>query len=100
MSSVNTPGSLIRGCVYFCPDVFHFSKFKGAVCIKILALLTMNEGFGYVMLLCCIYFQMVIHRYKDIGRLGTMHLVATNLCIWIRLLVMEEFAVIQEVEEK
>ncbi|KAK9873108.1 hypothetical protein WA026_020836 [Henosepilachna vigintioctopunctata] len=30
-----------------------------------------------------------IHRFKVIARFGLMHVVATNLCVWIRTLVME-----------
>lgn len=30
-----------------------------------------------------------IHRFKVIARFGLMHIVATNLCVWIRTLVLE-----------
>lgn len=30
-----------------------------------------------------------IHRFKVIARFGLMHVVATNICVWIRTLVME-----------
>ncbi|XP_063704686.1 proton channel OtopLc isoform X2 [Culicoides brevitarsis] len=30
-----------------------------------------------------------IHRFKVVARFGLMHVVATNLCVWIRTLVME-----------
>ena len=35
--------------------------------------------------------QLTIHRFKHVGRLGLMHLVATNLAVWIRLIVDEQF---------
>lgn len=37
------------------------------------------------------FFQLTIHKFKHIGRLGLMHLVATNLAVWIRLIVVEQF---------
>lgn len=33
--------------------------------------------------------QLNIHRFKVIARFGLMHVVATNLCVWIRTLVLE-----------
>jgi len=34
-------------------------------------------------------FQLNIHRFKVISRFGLMHIVATNICVWIRTLVLE-----------
>ncbi|XP_043863120.1 proton channel OtopLc isoform X6 [Drosophila mojavensis] len=34
-------------------------------------------------------FQLNIHRFKVIARFGLMHVVATNICVWIRTLVKE-----------
>jgi hypothetical protein len=34
-------------------------------------------------------FQLNIHRFKVISRFGLMHVVATNICVWIRTLVLE-----------
>lgn len=34
-------------------------------------------------------FQLNIHRFKVIARFGLMHVVATNVCVWIRTLVIE-----------
>lgn len=34
-------------------------------------------------------FQLNIHRFKVIARFGLMHVVATNICVWIRTLVIE-----------
>lgn len=35
------------------------------------------------------YFQLNIHRCKLIARFGLMHICATNLCVWIRTLILE-----------
>lgn len=32
---------------------------------------------------------MNIHRFKVLARFGLMHVVATNICVWIRTLVLE-----------
>lgn len=32
---------------------------------------------------------MNIHRFKVLARFGLMHIVATNVCVWIRTLVLE-----------
>lgn len=36
-----------------------------------------------------INFQLNIHRFKVLARFGLMHVVATNICVWIRTLVLE-----------
>lgn len=33
--------------------------------------------------------KMVIHRYRGIARFGMMHMVATNLCVWLRVIAIE-----------
>jgi hypothetical protein len=33
--------------------------------------------------------QLNIHRFKVLARFGLMHIVATNICVWIRTLVLE-----------
>lgn len=33
--------------------------------------------------------QLNIHRFKVLARFGLMHIVATNVCVWIRTLVLE-----------
>lgn len=38
---------------------------------------------------CSLLLQLNIHRFKVIARFGLMHVVATNLCVWIRTLVLE-----------
>ncbi|XP_017491820.1 PREDICTED: uncharacterized protein LOC108379958, partial [Rhagoletis zephyria] len=38
---------------------------------------------------CASHFQLNIHRFKVIARFGLMHVVATNICVWIRTLVKE-----------
>jgi hypothetical protein len=35
------------------------------------------------------YFQMNIYKNKFASRLGLMHMIATNLCVWINVLIME-----------
>ncbi|XP_014208353.1 uncharacterized protein LOC106639324 isoform X1 [Copidosoma floridanum] len=37
-----------------------------------------------------------IHRFKVVARFGLMHVVATNLCVWIRTLVLESIKEITE----
>jgi hypothetical protein len=34
-------------------------------------------------------FQLNIHRFKVLARFGLMHVFATNICVWIRTLVLE-----------
>jgi hypothetical protein len=34
-------------------------------------------------------FQLNIHRFKVLARFGLMHVAATNICVWIRTLVLE-----------
>lgn len=34
-------------------------------------------------------FQLNIHRFKVLARFGLMHICATNICVWIRTLVLE-----------
>jgi endonuclease V-like protein UPF0215 family len=34
-------------------------------------------------------FQLNIHRFKVLARFGLMHVMATNICVWIRTLVLE-----------
>lgn len=39
---------------------------------------------------CFVYnFQLNIHRFKVLARFGLMHICATNICVWIRTLVLE-----------
>lgn len=33
--------------------------------------------------------QLNIHRFKVLARFGLMHIAATNICVWIRTLVLE-----------
>lgn len=35
------------------------------------------------------HFQLNIHRFKVLARFGLMHICATNICVWIRTLVLE-----------
>ncbi|XP_076760396.1 proton channel otopetrin-like a isoform X5 [Xylocopa sonorina] len=41
-----------------------------------------------------------IHRFKVIARFGLMHVVATNLCVWIRTLVLESIKEITKHHQK
>ena len=45
-------------------------------------------------LLLCL--QLNIHKFKFIARFGLMHMVATNVCVWIRTLVRESLKEINE----
>jgi hypothetical protein len=40
-------------------------------------------------LFVCFFFQLNIHRFKVFARFGLMHVMATNICVWIRTLVLE-----------
>lgn len=44
--------------------------------------------------------QLNIHRFKVIARFGLMHVVATNLCVWIRTLVLESLKEITQYHKK
>ena len=35
------------------------------------------------------YFQMNVYKNKFISRLGLMHMIATNLCVWLNVLIIE-----------
>jgi hypothetical protein len=35
------------------------------------------------------FLQLNIHRFKVLARFGLMHVFATNICVWIRTLVIE-----------
>ncbi|XP_015593247.1 uncharacterized protein LOC107266843 isoform X2 [Cephus cinctus] len=41
-----------------------------------------------------------IHRFKVIARFGLMHVVATNLCVWIRTLVLESLKEITQYHQR
>lgn len=45
---------------------------------------------------CGIVLQLNIHKFKVVARFGLMHVVATNLCIWIRTLARESVEEISE----
>jgi hypothetical protein len=45
-------------------------------------------------------FQLNIHRFKVIARFGLMHVVATNICVWIRTLVLESLKEITDYHVK
>ena len=34
-------------------------------------------------------FQMNIYKHKMVGRLGLMHMIATNICVWLHVLIEE-----------
>lgn len=44
--------------------------------------------------------QLNIHRFKVIARFGLMHVVATNICVWIRTLVLESLKEITDYHVK
>ncbi|OAD61246.1 Otopetrin-2 [Eufriesea mexicana] len=44
--------------------------------------------------------QLNIHRFKVIARFGLMHVMATNLCVWIRTLVLESIKEITKHHQK
>ena len=45
---------------------------------------------------------MCIHRYKTLARFGLMHMIATNLCVWLENIVQEtvrEIQILQKVKD-
>lgn len=46
------------------------------------------------------FLQLNIHRFKVIARFGLMHVVATNICVWIRTLVLESLKEITDYHVK
>ncbi|RXG62264.1 hypothetical protein Avbf_03353 [Armadillidium vulgare] len=41
-------------------------------------------------------FMLNIHKFKFLARFGLMHIVATNICVWVRTLVRESLKEINE----
>ena len=37
----------------------------------------------------CFFLQLNIHKFKCVARFGLAHIVATNLCVWMRTVVKE-----------
>lgn len=64
--------------LHFHADVLYFYELSGKLirCI--------HRG-AFVLIIS----QLNIHRFKVIARFGLMHVVATNICVWIRTLVLE-----------
>lgn len=54
-----------------------WSSIKNWLCLSLISILIIES------------FQLNIHRFKVIARFGLMHVVATNICVWIRTLVLE-----------
>lgn len=43
-----------------------------------------------------IHFQLNIQKFKVVARFGLMHIIATNLCVWIRTVGKEALEAIAE----
>ena len=41
-------------------------------------------------------FQMNIYQHRFLSRLGLMHMIATNLCVWLKVLILETLHEIDE----
>ena len=41
-------------------------------------------------------FQMNIYQHRFLSRLGLMHMIATNLCVWLKVLILETLHEIEE----
>lgn len=52
--------------------------------------------FTTLLLLLLLLPQLNIHKFKFVARFGLMHMVATNVCVWIRTLVRESLKEINE----
>lgn len=66
--------------LHFHADVLHFHEFQGELAIYLIILNILKLQ---------LLFQLNIHRFKVVARFGLMHVVATNICVWIRTLVLE-----------
>ncbi|CAL1539305.1 unnamed protein product [Lymnaea stagnalis] len=45
-------------------------------------------------------FQMCVHKYKTLARFGLIHMSGTNICVWLRSIVVETLHVIEMEERK
>ena len=45
---------------------------------------------------CNKIFQMNIYQHRFLSRLGLMHMIATNLCVWLKVLILETLHEIDE----
>uniref|UniRef100_A0A915KEK0 Otopetrin-2 n=1 Tax=Romanomermis culicivorax TaxID=13658 RepID=A0A915KEK0_ROMCU len=62
-----------------------------------------EDTIGAVFIFVQLYFifensKISIHKLPGISRFGTMHLVATNLCMWMRSIMAEEYHLLMDIE--
>lgn len=73
--------------LYVHADVLHLHEFKSQYINSHILFMKETE---LVSIICDeLFFQLNIHRFKVIARFGLMHVMATNICVWIRTLVLE-----------
>ena len=53
------------------------------------SLVLSTQALQYLYLLINAMFQLNIHQFKCFARFGLMHIVATNICVWIRTVFKE-----------
>lgn len=80
--------------IHFHADVFHIHEFQGILhflyyCSHVLPINLLILNFIFKNVHWYVSLQLNIHRFKVVARFGLMHVVATNLCVWIRTLVLE-----------
>jgi len=68
-----------------CANVLHFPKPQG----KYVENLIFKVGQFFFIKKMLLIFQMNIYKHKLISRIGLMHTIATNLCVWLSVLIME-----------
>ncbi|OQV18242.1 hypothetical protein BV898_07638 [Hypsibius exemplaris] len=90
-------GSMIYACLELGVFVENTSCFN--------TIMGLNPVLFMVFVVLQLYFvflnsQLTLKRYRTIGRFGLMHLVATNLCIWIRTLIDETLHAFGKIREK
>lgn len=74
--------------LYIHANVFHFHELTSKLFIPHFEPSNLFKVCNIIFNLCFIL-QLNIHRFKVIARFGLMHVVATNICVWIRTLVLE-----------
>ena len=65
------------------------SYWKVFVAVAILSVLRSASSTSISVLFLSMYFQMKVYKHKIVARFGLMHMVGTNLSVWLNVLVQE-----------
>ena len=68
--------------------LFHRRRSKQYVDIRKLQILLFSSLF-WMKIEMVLFFQLNIHKFKCVARFGLMHVVVSNICVWMRTLVKE-----------